>query len=329
MSYGKKPMGSQGANVSIGVPVYNGDKYLCLALDSLLAQDYENFELIICDNASEDASAEIGAQYARQDSRVRFYRNETNIGAARNFNRVFQLSSGKYFMWAAHDDLWEPSYVTKCVKYLEHDDNLVLCSSDIRFIDENGGEIDLGELRRILVEYNRLDTYSMPLRQRVSELTRVLNWYALYGVIRSDALRQTHLFRSAYGGDVMLLMELLYCGQTLILPERLFFYRLIPKAASTQMQDISGIAPPGSELRPYTQLAVQLLETIENAALSSDVRADLREDLLNNVSYKNARWANQIIAENPTMIEGTDLYLADVAVRALLTPEPAPQRTGA
>lgn len=319
-------MGSHRATMSIGLPVYNGDKYLRLALDSLLAQDYENFELIICDNASEDVSADICAQYARQDPRIRFHRNKTNIGAARNFNRVFQLSSGKYFMWASHDDLWEPSYVTKCVKHLEQDDNLVLCSSDIRFIHENGGEIAADELRRILVEYNRLNTYSMPLRQRVSELTRVLNWYAVYGVIRSDALRQTHLFRSAFGSDVMLLMELLIWGQTLILPELLFFYRLIPKTASTQMQDISGIVSARSELRPYTQLAMQLLETIETAALSSDVRIDLREDLLNNVSCKNARWSNQIIAENPSIFEGTASYLAHAALRALFTPQLAPSQ---
>jgi hypothetical protein len=317
MSGGKKSTGSHLANMSIGLPVYNGDKYLCLALDSLLAQDYENFELIICDNASEDATAEICARYARQDSRVRFHRNKSNIGAARNFNRVFQLSSGKYFMWAAHDDLWEPSYVTKCVKQLEQDDNLVLCSSDIRFIDEDGGEIAAGELVRILVEYNRLDTYSMPLRRRVRRLTRVLNWYALYGVIRADSLRRTHLWRSVFGGDVMLLMELLICGQTLILPELLFFYRLIPKAPATQLQVITGIASDRSGLRPYTELAMQLLETIENADLSSEVRADLRQDLLDNVSYKNARWANQIIAENPSIIDGTSPYRADIAVRSL------------
>ena len=123
----------------------------------------------------------------------------------------------------------------------------------------------------------------------------------------------------------MLLMELLICGQTLILPELLFFYRLIPKAASTQMQEISGIASARSELRPYTQLAMQLLETIENAALSSDIKADLRKDLLNNVSYKNARWSNQIIAENPSII-GTAPYLADAAVRALFTPQLAPSQ---
>jgi len=317
MSGGKKSTGSHLANMSIGLPVYNGAKYLCLALDSLLAQDYENFELIICDNASEDATAEICARYARQDSRVRFHRNKSNIGAARNFNRVFQLSSGKYFMWAAHDDLWEPSYVTKCVKHLEQDDNLVLCSSDIRFIDEDGGEIAAGELVRILVEYNRLDTYSMPLRKRVRRLTRVLNWYALYGVIRADSLRRTHLWRSVFGGDVMLLMELLICGQTLILPELLFFYRLIPKAPAAQLQDITGIACDRSGLRPYTELAMQLLETIENADLSSEVRTDLRQDLLDNVSYKNARWANQIIAENPSIIEGMAPYRADIAVRSL------------
>ena len=93
--------------VSIGMPVYNGERFIRQALDSLLAQDCENFELIISDNASADGTQEICLEYAAQDGRIRYYRNENNLGALANFNRVLGLAQGPYFMWAAHDDVWD------------------------------------------------------------------------------------------------------------------------------------------------------------------------------------------------------------------------------
>jgi glycosyltransferase involved in cell wall biosynthesis len=91
--------------VSIAMPVYNGDRYICQALDSLLAQDCNNFELLISDNASTDSTAEICQEYAAQNPKIRYFRNSTNIGAISNFNQAFKLSTAKYFMWAERDDL--------------------------------------------------------------------------------------------------------------------------------------------------------------------------------------------------------------------------------
>ena len=80
--------------VSVGVPVYNGEEYLPAALDALLAQDLDDFEVIVCDNASTDATAEIAREYAAHDDRVRYHRNARNLGLSGNFNRAFQLSRG-------------------------------------------------------------------------------------------------------------------------------------------------------------------------------------------------------------------------------------------
>lgn len=112
--------------VSIGMPVYNGERYIVEALDSLLAQDYENFELIISDNASTDRTQGICLEYTSRDKRIRYYRNETNMGALWNFNRVFELSSGEYFMWASHDDLWRPHFISELVGLLEATPSAVL-----------------------------------------------------------------------------------------------------------------------------------------------------------------------------------------------------------
>ena len=100
--------------VTIGLPVYNGEDFLESALDTLLAQTYTDFELVIADNASTDRTGEICRRAAR-DARVRYHRNDENVGAMRNFNRVFELARGEYFMWAAHDDAHEPDYLRRCV----------------------------------------------------------------------------------------------------------------------------------------------------------------------------------------------------------------------
>src|SRR3990172_1032368 len=105
--------------VSIGIPIYNEEKWAARALDSLLAQSYPNIEIIISDNASTDRTEEICREYFRKDNRIRYYRNDTNMGMGYNFEKVVQLSQGKYFMWAAADDWWAPDFVKLLVEELE------------------------------------------------------------------------------------------------------------------------------------------------------------------------------------------------------------------
>src|SRR5262245_17070637 len=97
--------------VTIGLPVYDSERYVRQSLDSLLAQTYSNFVLIICDNASNDSTGDICRAYAAADSRVKYYRNESNIGNPGNFNRVASLTSTKYLKWSTSDDFWAPTFV--------------------------------------------------------------------------------------------------------------------------------------------------------------------------------------------------------------------------
>src|SRR4030042_4089054 len=127
--------------VSIGMAVHNGERYIRQALDSLLAQDYDNFELIISDNASTDKTREICLAYAAKDKRVRYYRNQTNVGALRNFDRVFELSSGEYFMWACHDDYWKPRYLSSCLEAFNISEAIVLVGTECDSIDPETGKL--------------------------------------------------------------------------------------------------------------------------------------------------------------------------------------------
>src|SRR5262245_47700567 len=101
--------------LSICLPVYNGRRFLAAAVESILSQSFSDFELIIVDNASSDTTEEIARRFAAQDVRVRYFRNEKNLGAAPNFNRAFELARAPLVRWASHDDLWTPDAMKLCV----------------------------------------------------------------------------------------------------------------------------------------------------------------------------------------------------------------------
>src|SRR5438132_4412320 len=111
--------------ISIGLFVYNGEKFLRKRLDSLLCQTFTNFELIISDNASTDSTSAIYEEYAKKDKRIRYVRQEKNMGAMWNFIFVLQEAKCDYFAWAAVDDLMSPDFLEKNINILESNKNTV------------------------------------------------------------------------------------------------------------------------------------------------------------------------------------------------------------
>ena len=135
--------------VSIGLPVYNGARYLHCALESLLAQSFDDFELVISDNASTDSTAEICKKFASADSRIRYYRQSENLGAAGNFNQAFKLSRAEYFTWAASDDVRHRTYLEKCVNLLDRQPELLWCHSLSSHIGPDGELLTNPELQEV------------------------------------------------------------------------------------------------------------------------------------------------------------------------------------
>ena len=123
--------------VSIGLPVYNGKELIRRALESLRGQTYQDYELVISDNLSTDGTSKICQEYANNDSRIRYIRQSENIGAMPNFHFVLAEARGKYFMWAAHDDLWEPEFVEENVKPLDNNDDVICSISKAEFMRDN------------------------------------------------------------------------------------------------------------------------------------------------------------------------------------------------
>jgi glycosyltransferase involved in cell wall biosynthesis len=210
------------------MPVFNGEKYLREALNSILSQTYQDFELVISDNASIDRTQRICQEYAEKDNRIKYYRNERNFGGAWNFNRTFKLSSGVYFKWAAHDDLIAPDFLQKCVGVLDNDPSIVLCHSKTCRIDENGilsGNYDDCTLHNIA---------SWKPHERFADM---ISWrnvcWAMMGVCRSSILKKTRLLGRYIFADKNLLAEIGLLGRIYEIPEHLFFRRDWQGAAST------------------------------------------------------------------------------------------------
>ncbi len=207
--------GSRGPMVSVGLPVYNGEAYLALAIESVLAQTLGDLELIISDNASTDGTEAIVRDFARRDARVRYHRNPTNLGAAPNYNRAFALGGGRYFKWLAHDDRILPDYLARTVAALEARPEVVLCNTAVDVIDAAGRPI--GRYASIL---GAADLPSPADRFAVFVL-RPHTGVDVFGLIRRTALEGSVLHPSFHGADRALLAQLALRGRMLQLPEPL------------------------------------------------------------------------------------------------------------
>ncbi|MHC1696703.1 MAG: glycosyltransferase family 2 protein [Geobacteraceae bacterium] len=131
--------------VSIGMPVYNGEKYIREALDSLLSQTFTCFELIISDNASTDGTQVICHDYAVQDKRIRYIRQQENLGAAANFKIVLDEAVGEYFMWAACDDIRSPDFIEVNLAFLRANPTYLGSTSPVKFRGCDFNEIAMGD----------------------------------------------------------------------------------------------------------------------------------------------------------------------------------------
>src|SRR5690349_8131532 len=201
--------------VSIGMPVRNGERFIRDAIDSLLAQTFTDFELIICDNASSDRTEEICREYAARDPRVRYYRNPTDIGPAGNHNKCFELSRGLYFRWHAHDDICLPTYLAKCVETLDADPSAVVVYPRTLIIDSAGHTVESYEFQA--------GTDSLRPCERFSRLVMVNHRshraVEIFGLMRSSALRQTPLEGAYARGDSVLLVRMSLLGRFIELPQ--------------------------------------------------------------------------------------------------------------
>lgn len=209
--------------LSVGLPVYNGAEYLAESLDALLGQSFEDFELIISDNASTDGTEEICRTYLEKDARIRYIRLAENIGAAPNHNYVVTEARGKYFKWASHDDLYARDLLGKCVEALDERPEIVLAHSWNAIIDERG---------RVTQPFDyTLATDSPHAPTRFRSLLLDTGGDDFYGVMRSEVLRKVRPHNSYHHADRVFVASLTLFGQFYQVPELMYFRRDHPTRA--------------------------------------------------------------------------------------------------
>ena len=155
----KREIPASNPKISIGMPVYQAEKYIQRALDSLLGQTNGNFELIISDNASTDETSKVCQEYANLDDRIKYVRQPINRGAVGNFEFVLSASRGEYFMWAAHDDIWSPDFIQINLNFLESNKDYVASICPVRFNDGDFEPISMGDMPLTGLPYQRFGQF--------------------------------------------------------------------------------------------------------------------------------------------------------------------------
>ncbi len=208
-----------GPAVSIGMPVYNGAKFIREALDSLLAQSFADFELIISDNASTDDTQTICQSYARQDLRVTYIRQEQNLGAVRNFLFVLRQSRGTYFMWAAHDDVWSPNWLEALVSEFRPGDFAL--RGALRFIWKGGAVVE-----RCPADYRRGAYLRFFMGKETTRNARNMYVYSLFRREQVAALNFAPLLQDVYSWDYLFVFQMIEKGNLRSIPATFQTYRL-------------------------------------------------------------------------------------------------------
>jgi glycosyltransferase involved in cell wall biosynthesis len=221
-----------GPRVSVGLPVYNGEQYLREAVDAVLGQTFNDLELVICDNASTDGTEAICREYAARDGRVRYYRNPQNLGAARNFNRVFDLSRGPYFKWLAVDDLIAAENTERCLEALESNPKAVLAYTLARHIDSEGEPYSTNGVLGPMAWREGAANRFKQLIARFTDDDGVCAPMMLFGVYKRQALLKVRPMGGFFASDLVLLAELALEGEFVEVPDQLMSIRLHPGSSS-------------------------------------------------------------------------------------------------
>ena len=210
--------------LTLGLPVYNGERYLAASLDALLAQTFTDFQLIISDNGSTDRTGEIARHYEAADSRVRYVHHPENRGSTFNHNYVVEQARGEFFKWVSDDDLYAPDLLQRCIDALDSRPEIVLAHAWTAFIDDAGTITDP-------IEYALTTDVPDPV-ERFRSVLYTDGGDDIYGVIRTSVLRQIAPFGSYHWADRTFVGELALHGRFHNVPDYLYFRRDHPMRTS-------------------------------------------------------------------------------------------------
>ncbi len=261
--------------VSVGIPVYNGGTSLERALNSILNQNYPNLEVVISDNCSTDNTQEIVHEYLARDRRVKYVRQDVNLGATENFTKVFRLTTGEYFMWAAADDFRSPEFVSSCLAHMQSDQSAVLCAPKI-----NGLISSLPQVRWT----TSLSSFSdkTTVLTRYKETLKNFPATAIYGLYKSSAVKNTAVFEKFMGSDLVFIQNLSIEGNFIECKSTLFTYsgRENWNTTDQDYRNIFGKARKPWYYVPFFVVLFHQLVGIRNSKVALSIQFSLMRILL-------------------------------------------------
>ena len=250
--------------VSIALCVFNSEHFIAKTLTSLLAQDYINIELIISDNASEDRSGEICLEFAKQDNRIKYFRNISNMGPARNTYKAVDLCSGRFIMPAADHDMYHPSFISRLLELLQQDESVLLAYPRSLYIDEYDNPIELLP--------DVIDTRGLNACQRFSKIIWEFAWgNMIYGLYRTPVFKEVCQVHPTIGPDHVIAAQLSLLGSIAQINEQLFFRRRnrqvenIQECTNRQLHWF--VKSNNDDLIPWTRMAYEHLKVISDSNL--------------------------------------------------------------
>jgi glycosyltransferase involved in cell wall biosynthesis len=252
--------------LTIGVPVFNGERYLAQTLAGIRAQTFDDFQVVIADNGSTDRTGEIASDVAATDPRFRYLRRERNLGLVPNYNRLFTDTDGELFAWHDADDVADPGFYAGCVTLLRDNPDAAAATSEIMLIDSAGNQLGPDP------EAIRADHPDPAVR--FAELASFSHYCQFtYGVYRRSMAARTRLMLPFFwSSDRLFLAELALQGRLLRDPRQLYFVRQHGERVTLggRARFYSGLASPqrGTTLR----YARELRRGVEHARLDPDTR---------------------------------------------------------
>ncbi len=290
---------SSSPRLSLGLPVYNGERFLPACLDSIFSQTWDNFEIIACDNASTDSTGAILADYAARDARLRIHRADANRGAAANFNWTFELARGELFKWCAADDVLQPTFLARCIEALDTDPSAVLAWSGALDIDDDG---------RVLHEiYDNRHPMRFDAATAAERFHALVCWdhscISVFGVARAAAMRRSSLIGPYVGSDRTFLAELGLQGRLVRVADDLLLHRehagrSVNEIADLRRRTVWFDSKARGPAFPHWRLLREYLRAVERSGLPAAERARCRAGVARWVKWGAWRQLRGDIAYN-------------------------------
>lgn len=225
---------SEFPKVSIGIPVFNGEKFIANRLECILQQSFKDFEIIISDNASTDLTKEICKKYEKKDSRIKLYQQTENFGMFHNYNFVLNHATGKYFVIANVDDFWDKQFLEKNIDVLESNSEVIVSVCKIKrhgpIVDEFKNNVDDKIFNRFYKWFRRqfrlfkIESVKGTFEEKVSFCLHNFNFWAEFGIFRRKELQQCMLKKPFYGWDWAIVINSLYYGEIHVIENELMSF---------------------------------------------------------------------------------------------------------